>query len=61
MMLALPSTGLLNTRPARDQDAERNSDEHREGDGGPDQPEVFGGEFQNFGVILQDELQDIHD
>ena len=45
-MFAPPSTGLLEYRTARDQNAERNSDEDRESDGRPDQPKVFGGEFQ---------------
>ena len=41
MMLAPPSTGLFSSGPARDQDAERNSDQHGEKDGSADQPEMF--------------------
>ena len=52
---------LFQHRPACDQNAERDSNQHGEDDGSTDQPEMFGGEFQDFGVVLDDELEDVHD
>ena len=60
MMFALPSTGLLNTGQRVIRMPSGIPIEHRQSDGGSDQPEMFGGELQNFGVVLLDELQDIH-
>jgi hypothetical protein len=52
---------LVEQGPTRDQNAKWDSDEHGERDGSSHQPEMLRGELQDFGSILCDELQDIHE
>ncbi len=52
---------LFQQRPARDQNAEWNADQHGEKYRRTDQPEMFGGEFEDFDVVLSDELQNVHE
>ncbi len=46
--------------PAGNGDAQRDSDEDGEGGGNSYQPQMFEREFEDFSVILQDELPEAH-
>src|SRR5215472_5616090 len=52
--------GLAQHRMARDENAERDADEHRKKDGRCHQPQVLERKLQYFDVILRDEFEDIH-
>ena len=55
-----PQHGFVQRRPARDQNSQGDSDQHCKHGGHGHKPQMLEREFQNFCVVLQNKLPEVH-